>query len=192
MQACKDEEVKKAILEAARAVFQKWGLNKTTMEDIAQEAGKGKSTLYYYYKSKEEIFESVVAKEFSDMLDNAKAQVENIKSAKEKLKKYIIAILREIKKTVNIYPIVQGEIKGNKEFIQRIQKKLDDKEGLIIKEILKQGLETEEFHTISESELDKATTVVVGIIRGFELYLFLDNDDKEKIDIATRMIASGI
>lgn len=192
MQARKDEEVKKAILEAARAVFKKWGLNKTTMEDIAQEAGKGKSTLYYYYKSKEEIFESVVAKEFSDMLDNAKAQVENIKSAKEKLKKYIIAILREIKKTVNIYPIVQGEIKGNKEFIQRIQKKLDDKEGLIIKEILKQGLETEEFHTISESELDKATTVVVGIIRGFELYLFLDNDDKEKIDIATRMIASGI
>ncbi|PKN72465.1 MAG: TetR/AcrR family transcriptional regulator, partial [Deltaproteobacteria bacterium HGW-Deltaproteobacteria-10] len=55
----KDEEVKQAIKAAAKRVFAKWGLNKTTMEDIAGEAGKGKSTLYYYFKSKEEIFETV-------------------------------------------------------------------------------------------------------------------------------------
>jgi len=52
MDAKKDELIKAAIIEAARRVFQKWGLKKSTMEDIAEEAGKGKSTLYYYFKSK--------------------------------------------------------------------------------------------------------------------------------------------
>src|SRR5690554_1784783 len=118
MQQHKDEEVKKAIHDAARRVFQKWGLNKTTMEDIAHEAGKGKSTLYYYYKSKEEIFESVIVKEFSDIVDKAKAGADEIVSAKEKLIKYITTILAEIKKTVSIFPIVKGEIKGNKNFIE--------------------------------------------------------------------------
>ena len=60
----KDDLVKAEILKAAERVFQKWGSNKTTMEDIAREAGKGKSTLYYYYQSKEEIFDAVVIVEF--------------------------------------------------------------------------------------------------------------------------------
>ena len=51
----KDEIIKAKILEGADKLFQKYGLGKTTMEDIAKDAGKGKSTLYYYFKSKEEI-----------------------------------------------------------------------------------------------------------------------------------------
>ena len=51
----KDDIIRADILRAAEALFQKWGLKKTTMEDIAKEAGKGKSTLYYYFKSKAEI-----------------------------------------------------------------------------------------------------------------------------------------
>lgn len=43
----KDDLVKTSFLQAAEKLFQRWGINKTTMEDIAREAGKGKSTLYY-------------------------------------------------------------------------------------------------------------------------------------------------
>ena len=35
----KDDIVRAEILKAAERVFQKWGINKTTMEDIAREAG---------------------------------------------------------------------------------------------------------------------------------------------------------
>ena len=55
----KNNLVKAAILQAAERLFQKWGINKTTMEDIAHEARKGKSTLYYYFKSKEDVLEAV-------------------------------------------------------------------------------------------------------------------------------------
>jgi AcrR family transcriptional regulator len=47
----KDGDVKNSILEAAKRVFQKWGLNKTTMEDIAHEAGKGKSLAGFNQRS---------------------------------------------------------------------------------------------------------------------------------------------
>jgi AcrR family transcriptional regulator len=192
MDYTKDDEVRKAIFEAAKRVFQKWGLNKTTMEDIAREAGKGKSTLYYYYKSKEEIFETVVTTELSDILSKVKSLIANIESPKEKLKKYLAFTLIEIKKTVSIYPLVKGEMKGNKEHIDRIIAQIDSREEKAVMEILKQGKEIGEFNFLKEEELEKAANVIIGLVRGMELYLFLENDDMEKIDIAVRMLTDGI
>lgn len=192
MRLHKDEEVKQAIHDAARRVFQKWGLNKTTMEDIAHEAGKGKSTLYYYYKSKEEIFESVVANEMNVIVDKATIEVNKCQTAREKFKRYVMVVLAEIKQTVSIYPIVTGELKSNKGFIERIQKQLDSKEEAFIKEIILFGITSGEFRSIKKKDLDKAANVMMGIIRGLELYLFLDNDDHEKIEIATKMISEGM
>ena len=59
----KDEVIVREIVSSARGLFEKFGLKKTTMEDIAKEAGKGKSSLYYYFESKYEIFEAVVDQE---------------------------------------------------------------------------------------------------------------------------------
>jgi AcrR family transcriptional regulator len=188
----KDDEIKKAILLAAKHVFQKWGLNKTTMEDIAHEAGKGKSTLYYYYKSKEEIFEAATNEELNNIAIRVRAIIEQIKSPKEKLKRYIAITLTEIKKTTSIYPLVKGEIKGNTKFIDKIRKQLDNREEAIVKEILKQGINSDEFNFLKEEQLDKAANVIVGIIRGLELYLFLEMDDEEKIDIVTSLITEGL
>lgn len=187
----KDDEVKSAILEAARRVFQKWGLNKTTMEDIAHEAGKGKSTLYYYYKSKDEIFHALAIDEFNTIIGKAKSSIDRIQSAKEKLRKYIATMLIETKRTVSIYPLVKGEIKGNKEFIDSLQKQLDDKEEAIIIDILNAGLVSGEFTSLKNVDMNKAANVLLGIIRGLMLYLFLDNEDSEKIDIVTTLLSEG-
>ena len=48
-QVAKDELMVREILSTAKALFAHHGLKKTTMEDIANSLGKGKSTLYYYF-----------------------------------------------------------------------------------------------------------------------------------------------
>ena len=51
-----NKEQREAIISAATGLFSRFGLEKTTMEDIAKAARKGKSTLYYYFKNKEAVF----------------------------------------------------------------------------------------------------------------------------------------
>jgi AcrR family transcriptional regulator len=187
-----DENVKAEILQAAERVFQKWGLNKTTMEDIAHEAGKGKSTLYYYYKSKEEIFDVVVMRQLDYVLSKAKAATVDAVSAKEKIKKYIIALMIEIKNCAIVFSIARREIKGNQEFLDKIRKAFQDKEESFIREILIIGIQSEEFSFICESELDAATKATVGIIHALELYFGLENDDIRQIDIAAKLITNGM
>jgi len=188
----KDEIVKAEILNAATRAFRKWGFNKTTMEDIAREAGKGKSTLYYYYVSKEEIFEILATNEMKSISKRAKEEVSKLDSYKEKLKKYIAISLAELKKTAGAYPVIRGEIKTDKEFFDKIRRQLDAGEEAIVMEILKGGIEQGEFRFLKRSELKKAANVIVGIIRGLELYLFVEIDDSQKVDIATKLIAEGL
>ena len=47
---------KKSILNGALKVFKSYGIEKTTMDEIAAESGFGKATLYYYFSSKDEVF----------------------------------------------------------------------------------------------------------------------------------------
>jgi AcrR family transcriptional regulator len=192
MENVKDEEVKKSILDAASRVFQKWGLNKTTMEDIAREAGKGKSTLYYYYPSKEEIFHNVVTNEFTQMLLIAQLATADVRTAKEKLRKYIVTCIVEIKKCTNVYGIVRGEIKGNHELLEKIKVRFTSIEEAFVKEVLAYGVQTNEFTFADEKELDSAAKVAVGILHAMEQYLFVENYDSDHVDLAARMIANGI
>lgn len=51
---------KNRILQGALEVFHDKGVENATMDDIAQQAGFGKSTLYYYFPSKEEVFTAIM------------------------------------------------------------------------------------------------------------------------------------
>ena len=56
----RQEEKRKVIVEAARAVFRRLGYDSASMNDIAQEAGVSKATLYVYFTSKEGLFAALI------------------------------------------------------------------------------------------------------------------------------------
>ncbi|SHF84863.1 TetR/AcrR family transcriptional regulator [Pedobacter caeni] len=66
----KKELVKEKIGKSAMQCFAKFGLDKTTLDDIAQAVGLNKASLYYYYKNKEDIFIEVALKEGEDFINS--------------------------------------------------------------------------------------------------------------------------
>lgn len=57
------------ILEAARTVFIKKGLDGARMQEIADEAGINKALLHYYFRSKEKLFDHIFEAAVSGILD---------------------------------------------------------------------------------------------------------------------------
>ena len=51
---------KERILSGALSVFKSKGLEGATMDEIATQSGFGKATLYYYFKSKEDVFSAIL------------------------------------------------------------------------------------------------------------------------------------
>jgi len=64
----KGEQKRQAILQAARRCFEQFGYAKTTMDDIAKACAITKSSLFYYYDSKESLFYYSFTKIWEDAL----------------------------------------------------------------------------------------------------------------------------
>ena len=92
------KNVKDTIISIAQSTFRKYGFRKTTMEEIAYAAGKTKSTMYYYFESKEEVFQAVVEKEVTQLRAEILAAVQAEELTKNKLKAYIFTRMSGFRK----------------------------------------------------------------------------------------------
>lgn len=77
------------ILEAARDVFERYGIGKTTMADIAKAAGISRQTLYNAYPGKAEVIRGVVRYSIDQTIDEVEAAWANAATFEEKLDLYI-------------------------------------------------------------------------------------------------------
>jgi AcrR family transcriptional regulator len=170
----KDEVIRVDVLKAARDLFQRFGLCKTTMEDIAKAAGKGKSTLYYYYTSKDEIFNAVIEDEMHEVFATVREAVERAETAEDKMKAFTTTKIKALSQKVNLYSIVRGET-DNTELIRKLRKTFDNREIGLIQSILTFGMTTREFRPIDPLDLENMAYIIVSAIRGIEMNLIEDN-----------------
>ncbi len=184
----KDEQIKSEILKSAEKLFKQWGFNKTTMEDIAHESGKGKSTLYYYYKSKEDIFNEVAVSGILKIMHKAKEAISNVQNAKEKLRAYLATVFVELHKEATMYNIITGEIKINRDLLTVLRKKYDMFEEEILREILSAGVEKKELKYMNEKQILTLSHIIMSLLRSLEIELFLENQDEERVDTVTKFL----
>jgi len=82
MQSALDK--RQLILQAAEALFRRFGYTKTSLDDIAREAGLSKGTIYYYFVSKEDVFVAVVKEAGAAYYKQLKEVIASEKSFEEK------------------------------------------------------------------------------------------------------------
>lgn len=74
------------IIEAALACFVREGYNNTTMDDIVAESGLSKGSLYWYFKSKDDLFATALMSVFVDVGQEAFAALEQCTTASDKMR----------------------------------------------------------------------------------------------------------
>jgi len=95
----KENETKTKIINAARKLFSEKGFDGVSMEDIAQASGVRKSLIYYYFPSKEVLFEEIWINVIDELENDIFSEVEgesNIaRSIKKLIKKYIEFVMNK-------------------------------------------------------------------------------------------------
>ena len=168
-------DVKQGIVSVAQKTFKRFGFRKTTMDEIAYAARKGKSSLYYYFKSKEEVFEAVVEKEAGYLRSEISASINECNSAMEKLRVYIYVRMDGFKNGGNFYEALKNEYLSNLDFIEKIRIKYDKNEVDTITRIIQEGIENKEFRNLNAALTAK--TIVIAM-KGLEVPLLLEKETK--------------
>ena len=98
----KKEQVKEKIGRVAMKCFARYGLDKTTLDDIAKEVGLNKASLYYYYKNKEDIFLEVAIREGRDFLKTLQEHVLEKKGTEARVMFYLVERINYYKNILNM------------------------------------------------------------------------------------------
>lgn len=168
-QITKDELMVREILSTAKELFARHGLKKTTMEDIANAMGKGKSTLYYYFIGKTELFEAVVDEELKNLSRLTRQAINMATTAKDKLKAYVRIRAVIIEKFQNLSAVVYDGIFNHIADILKLKEKHDEIQIELIKEIIKGGVQSGEFRELAEKKIELFSWTLVAAFRGIEL-----------------------
>lgn len=175
------DEVREQLVQAARLVFARYGYKKTALDDIAREAHKGKSTIYYHFKSKDEIFKAVIDAESEIRTKAIEEKISQLDDPKQKLKTYISVRMLTLKMVVNYYEAIKNDLLDNLSFVNSFRTDHFEAEIQQVQNILLEGIEKGIF-TIQNPELTAKT--IVTILQGFEVPLILKNLSDEEIQKA--------
>ncbi|OIN56027.1 TetR/AcrR family transcriptional regulator [Arsenicibacter rosenii] len=193
-----ENTVIQSIIEAARKLMQQYGFSKTTMEDIAKAAGKGKSTLYHHFKNKEEIIDEVLGQEMDSFFREVKQAVDQEKSLHAKLKTYIVVKIQSIRHRVNLYRFAMetdaSTLEINTQF-RRLRTRYDQQEANLILSVLTLGIAEGTLHHQSEADLAMLTELLVTCVRGVEMDIIMYNKHNtlpDKADLLVGVLVKGL
>ena len=154
------------LIDAARRVFARKGIERTTMNDIAVASKKGRRTLYMYFKNKEELSSLVIENEMErlyEMLENVEKK--NL-PADEKLISFIYMRLDAFKETVTRNGTLRANFFHDSWNVAKVRKRYNLQEIALIKKILKGGIQEGLF---SISDMDKTVLLIHYSLKGLEV-----------------------
>ncbi len=109
----KYEIKKEQIIDAAEDLFAYYGYHKTTLDDIARKIGIKKNSIYYYFESKEELLNAIIANIYKIKVEQFEKRAAKSKTALNKLKAFLSVLTSQKysdSKKYNITPTAFLEI----------------------------------------------------------------------------------
>ena len=186
------QEKMDSILDTSRKMFGRYGMQKTSLHEIAQMARVAKATLYNYFGSKDQIYLEVLNREVNDVIEKITVAVEHAASPADKLKVFLHAKFHYIKEAINILNLGREGIDKLLPKTGNIRKRLFSKEVKVLHSILEGGVREGIFY-ISNIML---TAQAIGYaLRGFEVTWLLEENDMEigkHLDNLFDIICKGI
>lgn len=170
------DDFRQKIISVAAEVFNRFGYKKTTMDEIAEQLGKGKSSIYYYFKSKEEIFQAVVEKEALLLRAEVRKSIEITSDPKEQIKNYVLTRMNAYKQIINFNNTLKDNILLHLDFVKDLRSRYDKYEIELVKKILTDGVNSGEF------AIEDTTIAAIGIVtalKGLQTPILDSLNDKD-------------
>lgn len=161
------------ILFGALEVFKSHGLENATMEEIAAKSGFGKATLYYYFRSKEEVFAAILQNGWQMLWISLEPVISEISSPRNTFIQVLLKIAENIRKRPGLFEFLFNAPKIIS-FEEEPWKKYQDRMYATLHSLLEEGIKAGEFPDVNPKLLFKA---MGGLFMG----LVLMGDKKDPV-----------
>jgi TetR/AcrR family fatty acid metabolism transcriptional regulator len=172
------EDKRRLILDASVRVFARKGYHTCRVGDIAEEAGVAHGLLYHYFRSKEELLETIFRETWRELLDAVQSVEETDETARERLAGIAKILLRSWRRDPDLVRVLVREVTRS----SHLQERIDEIDAAFsgLERIIARGQEEGEFRADLDPRM--AAYVFYGaleeILTGWVLGQLEDGDDQ--------------
>lgn len=196
----KEDLIQKQILQAAQQLFQKHGLHKVTMDDVAKAIGKGRSSLYYYYKSKDEVFDAVMDVEIKEIMADLTRAMNEVAGIEQKIRAFCITRLKIARKKKAFFSTMEvgmnaDEISHYAKAKQAIRKRIIKEESALLNFILHEGIKKGEITNLNSKDQETLVFLLLSSLHGMKRQMLNENDFsrmESATDLLIQMVSQRI
>jgi AcrR family transcriptional regulator len=195
----KEDSIQQQIIQAAQQLFERYGLHKVTMDDVAREIGKRRSSIYYYYKNKEEILDAAIEVEMREILAEIGQAIALAPTFSQKLHAYCITRLRISQTRRALYTMIDSGMNTDDlpDFLKvrkMMYSRFRELEIPVIRRMLDFGIEQGDIRTMPHQEQDDLILVLLSTLQGFKKEMVIRNSldvVEPGVDMLINLIIKG-
>ena len=182
-------KTRQRLIEVARELFAKNGLEATTMNDIAKASGRGRRTLYTYFRHKEEIYYAVIEEELALLSEKMEGVTKMHAEPEEKIFALIYTHLSIIRETVLRNGSLRAEFFLDIWMVEKVRRTFDAKEHRILQLVLQEGIDKGRFRI---ENVGLMTDIIHYSVKGLEVPYIYDRLGDGLTEDETYPIVRGI
>ncbi|WP_172284124.1 TetR/AcrR family transcriptional regulator [Chryseobacterium sp. LAM-KRS1] len=166
-----EEILKSQILQTAQDLYQRYGIKKVTMDDVAKAVGKTRSALYYYFKNRDELFEAVMISLVDEVKDELEKMIYKEETLESRIRAFCFAKVKGFKKTRNFIIAIEARMDSEErskysDIIWEIHQRMMRSETALLKKVIRDAVTAGEINEPDSTALDVLLFVLLSSIRG--------------------------
>jgi TetR/AcrR family transcriptional regulator len=173
------------IIEAAQKRFGMLGIEKTSMQEIADDLKLSKASLYYYFPDKESLYKAVIEKEQNEFVKMITEKVLSINEPDKLLREYVNARLSYFRSLLNLSRLRLDAYSDLRPVFKETIIAFKEKEKEIVKKILNDGIKKGIF--ILEDS-DSTASLFLNLLKGLRISvvndkktMFIEQEEYDKL-----------
>ncbi|MCX6255596.1 MAG: TetR/AcrR family transcriptional regulator [Bacteroidia bacterium] len=173
------------IAETAQKRFGLYGVEKTSMQEIADDLKLSKASLYYYFPDKESLYKAVIEKEQNEFIAIIHEKTLNIQEPERLLREYINTRLSYFRKLLNLSRLRLEAYSDLKPIFRETLSLFREKEKEIIIEIFEKGINNGTFFI---KDTDQTASLFLDLLKGLRISavndkksLFIEKEEYDRL-----------
>lgn len=179
------DQLPQQILETASGLYLKYGLKKVTMDDISKAIGKSRTTIYYYYKNREEVFQAVLENLIREVITEIDLKMAEQSSFEGKIHAFCIAKVKTSEERSSFFRAIEAgmDAEERSKHITEAHNRMMEAEKNLLLRIFSASINAQEINNISLNEQETIIFILQSSIRGIRRELGLKNNFENLINI---------
>lgn len=161
------------IVRIAGEVFQKYGYQRVSMQDISQASGKGRSTIYNHFKNKDEILDAFLAQQARKILDECKKSISPEIPLALNIENFQKVKLSQIKQLVSKYHLVMEDLKHTPATLILKTRPLDKEQVAILSDVIAWAVDKKEISYLPKEDIQFIAEIISLAFKSLEQDIFL-------------------